>query len=86
VAIYNQSLIWQQKPVSGLESVMIEEKEIPHYAMHVDLAKKEISCWIASEAEKVGGSLFSLMILFIPTNLGLFGDMVRTQRRIPNRR
>jgi len=32
--------------------VMIEDKEVQHYAMHVDTAKKEVSCWIASEAGK----------------------------------
>jgi hypothetical protein len=33
--------------------VMIENEEIQHYATHVDPAKKEVSCWIASEAGKV---------------------------------
>ena len=33
--------------------VMIEDKEVQHYAMHVDPVKKEVSCWIASEAGKV---------------------------------
>jgi hypothetical protein len=37
--------------------VMIEDKEIEHYAIHVDPAKKEVSCWIASEANKVRESL-----------------------------
>lgn len=32
---------------------MVEDKEVQHYAMHVDPAKKEVSCWIASEAGKV---------------------------------
>ena len=45
--------------------VMIEEKEIPHYAMHVDPVKKEVSCWIASEAGKVCGPLFSLLSFFL---------------------
>ena len=33
--------------------VSIEEKEIPHYAMSIDRAKKEVSCWIPSEEGKV---------------------------------
>jgi hypothetical protein len=33
--------------------VMVEDKEIQHYAMHVDPIKKEVSCWIASETGKV---------------------------------
>ena len=33
--------------------VMVEGKEVPHFAMHVDPAKKEVSCWIASEEGKV---------------------------------
>ena len=59
--------------------VMIDEKEIPHYAIHVDPAKKEVSCWIASEVGKVCGYLISIfaifidVFLFIPTKLGLFG-------------
>ena len=57
--------------------VEIEDKEIPHYDMHVDPAKKEVSCWIPSEAGKVRGSLFAIDILFIP-DLGLFSCMVRT--------
>jgi len=32
--------------------VMIENKEVQHYAMHFDPAKKEVSCWIASEEGK----------------------------------
>jgi len=32
--------------------VMVEDKEVQHYAMHVDPVKKEVSCWIASEAGK----------------------------------
>ena len=39
--------------------IMIENKEVPHYAMHVDPAKKEVSCWIASEAGKVREPLFA---------------------------
>ena len=46
--------------------VKIEDKEIPHYASHVDLAKKEVSCWIPSEEGKVRESLFVIEILFIP--------------------
>ena len=41
--------------------VMIEDKEIPHYAIHVDPVKKEVSCWISSEAGKVREFLFSLL-------------------------
>jgi hypothetical protein len=60
--------------------VMIEDKEVQHYAMHVDPAKKEVSCWIASEAGKVREPLFSLLTLILPTNLlGVFGCMVRTR-------
>ena len=67
--------------------VMIEDKEIPHYGIHADPVKKEVSCWIASEAGKVCEFLFSLLtFLFIRTNLVLFGCIVRTQRKIPNRR
>jgi len=33
--------------------VMVEDKEVEHYAIHVDPVKKEVSCWIASEAGKV---------------------------------
>ena len=64
VAIYSQSTIDMTETCIRFGEhgarVMIEEKEIPHYAMHVDPVKKEVSCWIASEAGKVRGSLFSL--------------------------
>ena len=40
--------------------VMIEDKEIQHYAMQVNPAKKEVTCWIASEAGKVRESLFAM--------------------------
>ena len=33
--------------------VMIEEKEVPHFAIDVNTEKKEVSCWIASEEGKV---------------------------------
>ena len=33
--------------------VMIDNKEIPHYAIQVNPEKKEVSCWIESQAEKV---------------------------------
>ena len=52
--------------------IMIEDKEIPHYASHVDLYKKEVSCWIPSEEGKVRESPFVIEILFIPGFLGLF--------------
>ena len=60
--------------------VMIEDKEIPHYAINVDPEKKEVTCWIASEAEKVCEYLFHYDILFISTNLGLFCRMVQCGR------
>ena len=47
--------------------VMIEDKEIEHYAMQGDPAKKEVSCWIASEANKVRESLFVIEI-FVHSN------------------
>ena len=43
--------------------VRIEAKEIRHYASHVDLAKKEVSCWIPSEG-KVRKSLLVICNLF----------------------
>ena len=69
---------------------MVEDKEVQHYAMHVDPAKKEVSCWIASEAGKVRElllrTLFSYhwMIILSPTNIGVFGRLVRPRCRIPN--
>ena len=34
--------------------VLIENKEIPHYATtQVDREKKEVSCWVESQADKV---------------------------------
>ena len=43
--------------------VMIEDKEIQHYTIHIDQVKKEVSCWIASEAGKVRvKSLFSRLV------------------------
>lgn len=33
--------------------VMVEDKEVQRYAMHIDPVKKEINCWIASEVDKV---------------------------------
>ena len=38
---------------SSSARIMIENKEIPHYAIKVDQQKKEVTCWIASEEEKV---------------------------------
>jgi len=32
--------------------VMIEDEEVPHYAMHIDPVRREVSCWIASEVGK----------------------------------
>ena len=40
--------------------VMIENKEIPHYNINVDLGRKKISCWIESQAEKVCESIFTM--------------------------
>ena len=59
---------------------MIEDKEIEHYDIHVDPAKKAVTCWIVSEANKVRESLFDIEILFIPTILGVYGCMVGTRR------
>ena len=60
--------------------VMIEDKEIPHYAIHVDQAKKEATCWIASEVGKVRESLFDMTSCSFPINLGLYRCMVGTRR------
>jgi hypothetical protein len=60
--------------------VMIEDKEIEHYAIHVDPAKKEVSCWIASEANKVREYLVFRhrhLVQHYATYLGVFGRMVR---------
>ena len=43
--------------------VMVEDKEVQHYNIHVDPAKKEVNCWIASEAGKVCESLFAFVLL-----------------------
>ena len=40
--------------------VMMENNEVEHYAMQVDPVKKEVSCWIASEAGKVRQIILSL--------------------------
>ena len=73
--VYTQVAIYSQTTIDMAETcirfrehgarVMIEEKEIPHYAMHVDPVKKEVSCWIASKAGKVCGPLFSLLSFFL---------------------
>ena len=61
--------------------VKIEDEEIQHYDIQVDRDEKEVTCWIASEAGKVWELFFRYdMILFIPTNLGLFHCMVGTRR------
>ena len=44
--------------------VMIEDKATQHYSIHVDPAKKEVSCWIASEAGKVREYLFAIVKFF----------------------
>jgi len=38
-------------------SVLIDGKEIPHYGIETNEEKREVSCWIASEAGKVTNSL-----------------------------
>ena len=62
--------------------VIVEDKQVQHYAIHVDPIKKEVSCWIASEAGKVSKSLdillFHIDIYFFSTNLGIFGCLVGT--------
>jgi hypothetical protein len=40
--------------------VMIEHHETPHYKIHVDEEKKEVTCWVESQAEKVCESLFTM--------------------------
>ena len=40
--------------------VMIDNHEVQHYATHVDPARREVSCWIASEEGKVRESLFAI--------------------------
>ena len=59
---------------------MIENKEIPHYATQVDPEKKEVSCWVESQAEKVVNLFYC--DIFIPTNLGLFRSVDGTWRSI----
>ena len=51
--------------------VKIEDKEIPHYASHVDQAKKEVSCWIPSEEGKVRTSisLFAIIEIFVHSRI-----------------
>jgi hypothetical protein len=39
---------------------MIENEEIPHYEAHVDAEKKEVTCWVESQAEKVCEFLFTM--------------------------
>ena len=55
--------------------VMIENNEIQHYATHIDSAKKEVSCWIASEEGKVRLFAVDLFIRMIPTILGVFSGV-----------
>ena len=43
--------------------VVIEDKEVEHYNIQVDPAKKEVEWWIASEAGKVCESLFAIVLL-----------------------
>ena len=43
--------------------VTIEDEEVPHFAMHVNPEKKEVSCWIASEEGKVRESFSPLTSL-----------------------
>ena len=44
--------------------VKVEDKEVAHYAVQVDPVKKEVSCWIASEAGKVRESLDTIILGF----------------------
>ena len=44
--------------------VIIDDEEIPHYDIYIDSAKKEVSCWIASEAGKVRDFFFAIDVLF----------------------
>ena len=56
--------------------VMIEDKEIQNYPIHIDQAKKEVSCWIASEAGKVRvKSLFSRLVYDISCNCSSFSNL-----------
>jgi hypothetical protein len=41
--------------------VMIENNETPHYKIHVDEEKKEVTCWVESQAEKVCEFLFTMI-------------------------
>jgi len=54
--------------------VMVEDKEVEHYAVQVDPVKKEVSCWIASEVGKVR-DLFNTRILTSLT--GVFSNKCR---------
>ena len=39
--------------------VMIENNLTPHYEIYVDREKKEVTCWVESQAEKVFEPLFT---------------------------
>ena len=46
--------------------VMIEKKKIPHYNINVDPEKKEVTCWIESQAGKVRKFLFTMTSVTLP--------------------
>ena len=59
--------------------VMIEDREVEHYAIEMNPDMKEVTCWIPSEEGKVREYIFDIdIILFISTNLELFSCMVRS--------
>ena len=71
--------------------VMVEDQEVQHYAMHIDPVKKEVSCWIASEAGKVRELLDTWILLLLLTSMTpLFSEIFRrlagTRDRLPTSR
>ena len=52
--------------------VMIENREVEHYAIRVDPVEKEVICWIPSEEGKVREYIFFDVHCFTPTNLRSF--------------
>ena len=66
--------------------VMVEDQEVQHHAMHIDPVKKEVSCWIASEAGKVRElrylTLTSITLLFSE----IFRRLAGTRDRLPTSR
>jgi len=61
--------------------VMVEDQEVQHYAMHIDPVKKEVSCWIASEA----GKKFSVVWLEHETKFPVRGHLYLDGRSIKGR-